>query len=86
MFRMSKMGLLPLCCAIALSGCAFNRATQDGPQIPASAFDCAEWPNPPSSPKNTQKYVAAWLETQVYPAWQDCKGKLKTVQRIVETK
>lgn len=80
------MALWPLCCAIALTGCASNRVQPEGPQIPASAFDCAEWPNPPASPQNTQKHVAAWLETQVYPAWQDCRGKLKTVQRIIQAK
>lgn len=36
------------------------------------ALTCTDWPHAPK--KNiTQKDVAIWIETRVYPAFEDCK-------------
>lgn len=82
------MGLLLLFSASLSTGCASNSVPVkvDGPAIPASQFDCAEWPAPPPQADVSQAQVAAWLEAYVQPAWADCKEKLAVAKKLLSIK
>lgn len=74
---------LAVAAAGVLSGCSlWGTVTAplvvENPRLPDSVFSCADWPTPPLEAENSQKHVAAWLEGQVKPAFDDCKFKLHT--------
>jgi hypothetical protein len=50
--------------------------------MPGSVYECADWPPPPADADSSEAYVAAWLETEVYPAFMDCKDKLETAKAL----
>lgn len=85
----TKTALWPLCFALLCSACASKplpTVVIPAPTIPPSSFDCASWPKPPAEADTSQAQVAAWVETRVYTAWQDCRAKLTAARRIVTGK
>ena len=82
------MGLLLLFCLTVLTGCGDNFSINPLDfSIPANAVPCGEFPAPPSSPLDCmddagnsvlcQSDVAVWVETEVKPAYDDCKAAYK---------
>lgn len=66
------MALLAMFCLTACQG--YSAATPN--------LSCPDWPPAPKNPNITQKDVAIWIETQVYPAFVDCKAVLSARDKI----
>ncbi len=70
---------MPLCCATALAGCAdVTRlvVAQNRVTLPAEALQATPWPPAPKpngrcGKSVCQSQVAAWIETEVKPAFDD---------------
>lgn len=77
-----------LCFATLLSGCAahdrlIEKIDTIKPVYPHDAFVCSAFPTPSDAALQSQAAVAAWLETEVYLAWQDCSIKLTSIEKMV---
>lgn len=65
---------------IALTGCSHFQPTVEQPE---QAYACADWPSPPA--RNCDGGycavdVAVWLETEVKPAFDECKAVLERLR------
>ncbi len=86
------MGLLPLFCVVALTGCGEKPVKLDNVSLPAEAVQCGDFPKPPSGPLNCkgpsgedamcQSEVAVWVETEVFPAYNMCKNSADALKII----
>lgn len=89
MFQKIKTGLLLLCSLTLLNACAshdrlIEKIDTIKPTYPPEVFVCSAFPPPSDAALKSQAAVAAWLETEVYLAWQDCSAKLVAAGKMVQ--